>query len=158
MSYTNNPNMPKVRMQAVMLVKQGWSIRKTARYVGVYPSTVLRWVEKRILGNNFSIPTLSSAPHSHPNAMPEEMVRKIIEYRQRYHRCAQVLHYLLNRDGIVVSLSSVKRTLRRNNLVNHSKWKKRKDHLRSLPEPLLVETAHHLIEKLIGTDYRDVGL
>ena len=124
MSYTNNPNMPKVRMQAVILVKRGWSIRKTARYIGVYPSTVMRWLEKRVLGNNFSIPTLSSAPHSHPNALPEEMVGKIIEYRQRYHRCAQVLHYLLNRDGLAVSLSSVKRTLRRNNLVNHSKWKK----------------------------------
>jgi len=124
MSYTNNPNMPKVRMQAVMLVKQGWSLRRTARYIGVHPSTVMRWVEKRVLGNNFSIPTLSSAPYNHPNAISEELVGKIIEYRQRYHRCAQVLRYLLNRDGIVVSLSSVKRTLRRNNLVNHSKWKK----------------------------------
>lgn len=124
MSYTNNPNMPKVRMQAVMLVKQGWSMRKTARYIGVYPSTVMRWVEKRVLGNNFSIPTLSSRPRTSPNALSANMVEKIIEYRQRHHRCAQVLQFLLNRDGFVASLSSIKRTLRRNNLVNHSKWKK----------------------------------
>lgn len=124
MSYTNNPNMPRVRMQAVMLVKRGWSIRKTARHIGVYPSTVMRWFNKRTFENKVLIPTLSSRPHGHPKTLSKEMVGKIIEYRRRYHRCAQVLHYLLNRDGIVVSLSSVKRTLRRNNLVNHSKWKK----------------------------------
>lgn len=124
MSYTINPNMPRVRMQAVLLVRRGWSIRKAARYLGVYPSTVFRWLSRAPLHGNSYIPTLSSRPHSHPKTLSNEMVEKIIDYRRRYRRCAQVLHYLLNRDGIVVSLSSVKRTLRRNNLVNHSKWKK----------------------------------
>jgi len=111
-------------MQAVLLVKRGWSMRKTARYMGVYPSTVLRWLSRAPQHGNSYIPTLSSRPHGHPKTLSNEMVEKIIDYRRRYHRCAQVLHYLLNRDGVSVSLSSVKRTLRRNNLVNHSKWKK----------------------------------
>lgn len=48
----------------------------------------------------------------------------IISYREKYHRGAEVLHELLRRDGVVVSLSSVKRTLRREQLAYHSKWKK----------------------------------
>lgn len=116
--------MPKVRQQAVLLVKRGWSMRRTSRYLGVYPSTVLRWCEKASRYHRSIIPTLSSKPHCHPKSLSDDLIGKIIEYRQRYHRCAQVLHYLLNRDGLLVSLSSVKRTLRRNNLVNHSKWKK----------------------------------
>lgn len=116
--------MPRVRMQAVVLVKKGWSMRKTARYLGVYPSTVLRWLGRATPEHRLLIPTLSSRPHNHPRTLPKEMVERIIEYRQRYRRCAQVLHYLLNRDGHAVSLSSVKRTLKRYKMVNHSKWKK----------------------------------
>jgi len=111
-------------MQAVKLVKRGWSIRKAARYTGVHASTVLRWQRKVSREHRLFIPTLSSRPHHHPSKLSESLVRKIIEYRKKYHRCAKVLHYLLNRDGILVSLSSVTRTLKRNHLVNHSKWKK----------------------------------
>jgi transposase InsO family protein len=41
-----------------------------------------------------------------------------------FRRGAEVLHYLLVRDGYAVSLSSVKRTLKRNGLVYPGKWKK----------------------------------
>ena len=36
MPYTTNPHLPRVRRDAVQLVKyRGWSMRKTARYFGV---------------------------------------------------------------------------------------------------------------------------
>lgn len=125
MSYTTNPHMPKVRKEAVKLVRSGWSIRKTARHFGVYPSTVLRWKRKaKILRSNALIPTLSSRPDYCPHTMSDELVAKVLDYRRRYRRCAQVLHFLLLRDGYQVSLSSVKRTLRRNNCSRFSKWKK----------------------------------
>ncbi len=47
-----------------------------------------------------------------------------MQYRQRYRRCAEVLQYLLAKDGIDVSLSSVKRTLTREGLTYPSPWKK----------------------------------
>jgi len=125
MSYTNNPNMPKVRLQAVNLVRQGWGIRRTSRYMGVSPGTVCKWMNKaKPLRSGAPIPTESSRPHSHPNQLSDEMVKAILDYRKRYRRCAQVLHYLLLKDGHKVSLSSVKRTLKRHNCSRFSKWKK----------------------------------
>lgn len=123
MAYTTNPNLPKVRLEAVKLIRSGWSSRQVARHTGFNQSTIVRWAKKDIWHQK-SIPTLSSRPHYSPNALPKEIVEKIIEYRVKHNRCAEVLHHFLNKDGIIVSLSSVKRTLRRNNLVNHSKWKK----------------------------------
>jgi len=123
MPYTTNPHLPKIRLDAVRLIKEGWSTRKVARHTGFNQSTIVRWSKKDIWHQKL-IPTLSSRPHYHPNQLSKELVEKIIEYRQRHRRCAEVLHYLLRKDGIEVSLSSVKRTLRRYNLVNHSKWKK----------------------------------
>lgn len=123
MPYTTNPHLPKIRLDAVRLVKSGWSTRKVARYTGFNQSTIVRWSKKDIWHQK-SIPTLSSRPHSHPNQLRKELIDRIVEYRMKYHRCAEVLQYLLKRDGVNVSLSSVKRTLRRCNLVNHSKWKK----------------------------------
>ena len=44
MAYTSNPHMPKVRKDAVTLVKQEhWSMRKVALRYGVQPSTISRW-------------------------------------------------------------------------------------------------------------------
>lgn len=125
MSYTTNPHMPKVRKEAVYLVCHcHWGVRKAARYMGVYPSTVSRWVKKDISGGYLLIPTLSSKPHHHPLALSDEMVIKVLEYRKRYRRCARVLQYLLAQDGYIVSLSSISRILRRYNCVGHTKWKK----------------------------------
>jgi len=124
MSYSNNPNLPKVRMQAVYLVRTGWGLRKTARYIGVFPSTVSRWMKRAEPYGTCPIPTLSSRPYHHPQELSSETVQKIIEYRKKYKRCAEVLHYLLLKDGISVSLSSVKRTLKRSGLSRFSKWKR----------------------------------
>jgi len=115
--------MPRIRLDAIRLIRAGWSTRKVARHTGFNQSTIVRWSKKDIWHQK-GVRTLSSRPHHHPKQLSSELIAKIIEYRQKHHRCAEVLHYLLNKDGISVSLSSVKRTLRRHGLVNHSKWKK----------------------------------
>lgn len=137
MSYTNNPKMPKVRQQAVKLVKlKKWSIRKVARYLGYNPSTVSRWVQKAPSDLRKTIPTLSSRPKTHPKMLSEEVVSKIIDERLKNNRCSEVVHKQLELDGVVVSLSSVKRTLKRTNLIREkSPWKKW--HF-SLPRPEVV--------------------
>ncbi len=99
-------------------------MRQVSRYVGVAPSSISRWFAKTRGFRPLEIPTESSRPRRSPLALSEETVRKILEYRQRHQRCTEVLHYLLQKDGFLVSLSSVKRVLRRYGCVNHSRWKK----------------------------------
>lgn len=124
--YDKNPNLPRVRLLAVRMVRSGRSIREVARHFGYAHNTVINWVRKAAALPRYAhgIPTGSSRPHSHPRQMTKETVNAILAYRKKYLRCAPVLHHLLVRDGYRVSKSSVERVLRRYELVNHSKWKK----------------------------------
>lgn len=128
MSYTTNPHIPKVRAKAVILVREEeWSIRKTARHLGVHPSTVMRWLQKASTsaGAIHEIPTQSSRPKKSPNAIDQEIVNRIVEIRLQRKRCAEVIHAQLANENITVSLSTVKRTLDRHDLrKKKSKWKK----------------------------------
>lgn len=126
MPYSTNPNLPRVRMQAVRLLAQGWSTREAARHLGYTQSAVVKRARKaRSLPSNVHvIPTESSRPHHHPHELTQELVAAILTYRKRHRRCAEVLHHLLVRDGYQVSLVSVKRTLQRHQLTRYSRWKK----------------------------------
>ena len=129
MAYTQNPNISKVRRDAVNLVKyRDWSMRKVALRYGVEPSTVSRWCKKDYCGGFRLIPTESSAPKTHPNALSEEIIKAILNKRIGRRRCGQVIHQELLRDGIKISLSSVHRTLDRLNLLKkRSVWKRPHD-------------------------------
>lgn len=155
MAYTTNPHLPRIRLEAAKLVlEKGWSTRKVARHTGFNQSTIVRWVHLARLGNSgHTIPTLSSRPHHHPHQLSTEMVGRIVAYRQKYQRCAEVLHYLMTRDGYLVSLSSVKRVLKKAGLTRYSKWKKWHQYEpRPLPEKpgILVE-----IDTIVDGPYQD---
>lgn len=125
MSYSKNPNLPRVRTGAVLLVRQGWSVRKTARYLGFSHCAVLKWLKKAPINLHMHIPTLSSRPKRHPKELKPDIVSAIIEQRKKNNRCAEVVHCELLNKGIVVSLSSVKRTLKRQGLIKRrSPWKR----------------------------------
>lgn len=126
MAYTNNPNLPSVRMEAVNLVKQGWSLRKVARHTGFAHNTIHNWLKRKPEYHNrkLVIPTLSPRPRRHPKQLSQEIIAKIIALRAERSQCAEILHHRLLQEGIVVSLSSVKRTLNRNGIGKYSKWKK----------------------------------
>lgn len=129
MAYTKNPNLPKVRMEAVRLVKyRKWTVRKVARYVGVAASTVSRWCKSPWGTGWIPIPTRSSKPKTSPRALPKETVAAIITERIGRRRCAEHVHHALKKKGIKVSLSSVKRTLDRCHLrKSRSPWKRPHD-------------------------------
>lgn len=129
MAYTKNPHMPKVRRDAVRLVAyRGWSMRKVARYMGVHPSTVMRWSRKDPTGGWHEIPTLSSRPKTSPRALSRKLVNAIIKERIGRRRCGQVVYRELKQKGISVSLSSVQRTLKRCHLLKErSPWKRPHD-------------------------------
>lgn len=130
MAYSTNPQLPRVRMQAVLLVRNGWSIRKTARYLGYHHTAVMRWCKRAPEDGRRVIPTKSSRPMNSPKAIGREVVAAIIEKRRSLNRCSEVIHASL---AIPVSLSTVKRTLRRYDMLKcRSKWVR---YRRTIPRP-----------------------
>src|SRR3989338_2342137 len=112
--YTTNPNMPKLRMEAVRLVKyRGWSTRKVARYTGFNQSAIVKWCKKDPTGGWRRIPTKSSRPNHHPKQLKKNIVDKILEIRTATKRTSEVVHRELLNQGMAVSLNSVRRTIDR---------------------------------------------
>src|SRR5438876_684566 len=110
MAYTKNPNLPKLRMEAVRLVKyRGWSTRAVSRYTGFSQSAIVKWCAKDETGGWQRIPTLNSKPKHHPAQLNDELVAAIVAERLAHGRCAEHVQAALARQGVVVSLSSVKR-------------------------------------------------
>lgn len=152
MTYSTNPQLPKVRKEAVRLVKQeGWSVRRAARHFGYSHSAVVKWCAKDPTGGYRRIPTESSRPKTSPRALPRETVQAIIEKRVARRRCGQVIHEELKRAGVSVSLSSVQRVLSRTNLLRkRSPWKRPHD-ATPRPEPtapgalLQCDTVHFVL-------------
>lgn len=121
--------MPRVRAEAARLVRfHGWSIRKAARHVGFSHCAVRLWLQKPMFygskGQELIIPTRSSRPHHHPHELSKDIVYRILKLRRERHQCAEILHHRLKQENVVVSLSSVKRVLKRHGISRFSKWKK----------------------------------
>jgi transposase InsO family protein len=154
MSYTTNPNMGRIRRDAVRLVKyRGWSTRKVSRYTGFNQSAIVKWCKRDPTGGWRMIETKSSKPKHHPKQLSEEAVRKIVEIRLRNNRTSEVVHQELLNQEIKVSLNSVRRTIDRHGLMKkRSPWKRYHPH-QDRPYPLksgdLVEldTIHRMIDK-----------
>ena len=136
--YTTYNRLPRIRMEAVRLVReQGWSVRDTARHFGFTHSAVVKWLAraKYLPQNSQLIPTRSSRPEHSPNALNPAVVRHILDLRAEKDQCAEIIHWRLEQEGVVVSISSVKRVLRRHGISKYSKWKKWHQYpVRPLPE------------------------
>lgn len=107
MSYTTNPRMPRVRMEAVKLVRSGWSMNKVARHLGFTQGAISKWVAKAPQDGRMVIPTLSSRPHHHSKELDKNIVDAIVAIRKKHSRCGEVIYEELKNMGIKVSLSSV---------------------------------------------------
>jgi putative transposase len=140
MSYTTNPHISKVRMDAVNLVKyRGWSMRKVAEKFGVEPSTISRWCKLPMATGWCRLETRSSRPNTSPRALSKEIVLKIIEKRNGRRRCGQHIFHELKREGVIVSLPSVQRTLDRLGLLKkRSVWKRPHD---ATPRPVATHSG-----------------
>jgi transposase InsO family protein len=149
--YTLNPQMPKLRARAANLVLSGKSVSEVARYFGYSKSAVSKWCRKVPSGGAHLIPTESSRPHHHPKELSQDIVEKIIRYREKYNRCSEVIHRHLTNDGIRVSLNSVRRKIDQAGLMKkRSPWKrlhlsvKRPEALK--PGDLVMVDTIHLME------------
>lgn len=178
MSYSNNPLLPKARATAVRLViEQGLPLTIAARRTGIHRSTLWRWKQKwlkinrnvqlsndnrpsrqpgtwfRLAACTWRIPTHSSKPHHSPNRLSQEIVGRIIYWRNMHDRCAAVVHAHCLREGTMVSLASVKRTLKRLHMLRPvSKWKRYRPHvhrpLATAPGDLIQTDTVHLVDIL----------
>ena len=125
MAYTQNPHIAKVRRDAADMVRKGFTPTEVGRRFGVGSSTICKWVKKAKRYGYHPIPTLSSKPKHHPKELREDLVWKIFHQLMKTKRCAEVIHQELENQGVLVSLSSVKRTLDRTGLLKkRSLWKR----------------------------------
>ncbi len=175
MAYSTNPNLPKARAIALrLLIEEGLSTHVVANKCGVHRSTIWRWYRKWQFINqhwqqdnpnrpgraysqrnhlsrcSWRIPTASSRPHYHPWTLTEETVRQVLAVRDALQRCAEVVwHHVTTVLGLAVSLSSVRRVLRRHHCFDGARKKRlRPDNpKRPLPtqpgELVQTDTIHH---------------
>jgi transposase InsO family protein len=117
--------MAAVRRKAVLMLKAGHSTRQVARHFGYSQSVIVKWAARAPADGRLNIPTRSSRPKSHPRTLDPSIVQAIIAARLAHNRCAEVVYDDLREQGVSVSLSSVKRTLARHELLRtKSKWKR----------------------------------
>jgi len=176
MAYSINPNLPKARAFAMqLLIIEQLPLQTVANRCGVHRSTIWRWKWKwealntRIEFTNpnrpgrpvnmshklslciWHIPTLTSQPHTNQTAIPDEIVRQVLAVRAQLKRCAEVVWYHLTTVlGIRVSLSSVRRILRRHHCFDGARKKRvrsdnpRRPHVTAPGELVQTDTIHHV--------------
>lgn len=99
---------------------------------------------------HWNIATVSSRPHSHPNTIPEFVVKLVLQVRRELKRCAEIVWWHVNEKlGVRVSLSSVRRILKRHGYTNGRKKRIRPDNPRrpkvTRPGELVqTDTIHHV--------------
>lgn len=150
MSYSSNPLLPKARAEAVRLViEHKLPLAVAARKSGIHRTTLWRWIRawyevnqyvqlensnrpSRVSGNKFRlaacrwvVPTQSSRPLVPGRLVSATTVARIQYYRERYGRCATIVHAYCVQEGTRVSLSTVRRVLYRLGLVVRKKWQRR---------------------------------
>jgi len=176
MAYSINPHLPKARAIALrLLLIDTMSISLVARKCGVHRTTIWRWKRKwdklnahvqltndnrpsrpggsafRYSNLRWYIATESSRPLHSPRAIPEAIVRLVLATRATLKRCAEVVWWhVTHKLGITVSLSSVKRILKRHHCFDSArKPRLRRDNpRRPLPtkpgELVQTDTIHHV--------------
>ena len=176
MVYSINPNLPKARATALrLLVEDELPVGVVARKCGIHRTTLWRWKQKwhalnkhiqltndnrpsRPVGGSFrsyalkwSIPTASSRPHVSPTAIPSALVEHVLRLRAGLQRCAEVIwHHLRVHDGICISLSSVRRILRRHHCFDGARKPRvrpdnpRRPHVTRPGELVQTDTIHHV--------------
>ena len=176
MVYSINPNLPKARATALrLLVEDELPVGVVARKCGIHRTTLWRWKQKWLKINanwqtdnpnrphrtyskknhlsrcSWTIPTKSSRPHVSPTAIPSVLVEHILRLRAGLQRCAEVIwHHLRVHDGICISLSSVRRILRRHHCFDGARKKRvrpdnpRRPHVTQPGELVQTDTIHHV--------------
>lgn len=176
MAYSTNPHLVKARATALrLLIQDGLPTSVVARKCGIHRTTVWRWKRKwdelnkhveftnpnrprrpvhlasKLAGCTWQIPTLSSRPNTNPYTIPDELVALVLEVRRTLKRCAEVVwHHLTTVLEVSVSLSSVRRILRRNHCFDGARKNRVRPDNPRRPRPtrpgelVQTDTIHHV--------------
>ena len=118
--YSTNKHLPRIRRDVAIFAKK-YGLRTASRHYGYAVSAIHKWTKVLDKMGHHPIPTQSSRPRSHPRTTDESIVKKIVDKRIEVRRSAEVVHEYLKREGTVVSLATVKRTLARNTFIKNLK-------------------------------------
>ena len=153
MPYCTGKYIEKSRAKAMkMLVLEKKPVIVVANHFGVNRTTIWRWHKKwqeqnsnlelenhyrpnRTPGTAFrwasvkwNIKSESSAPKN-PHSLSEELVQLVLDVREQLERCAEVVWYYINNVlDIKISLSSVRRILKRHSRLNKTKYHKNRQY------------------------------
>ena len=175
MAYSINPNLPKARAIAMqLLVREQLPLQVVANRCGVRRSTIWRWKRKWDVLNEYiqrdnpnrpsravgmsklarcswSITTEPSRPHTNPSAVSEQIVACVLAVRRALKRCAEVVwHHLNTVLHVRISLSSVRRILRRHHCFDGARKKRvkpdnpKRPHVTKPGELVQTDTIHHV--------------
>ena len=159
MSYCTGKNIELARGKAMkMLVIEKKPVTVIADRFGVHRSTIWRWHQKWLIQNNhielenpsrrkylgispykyelckWRVKSESSSP-KYPHCLSDELAELILNVRDQIKRCAEVVwHYINTILCIKVSLSSVRRILKRNSRLKSGK-KHRNRSYKGIPRP-----------------------
>jgi transposase InsO family protein len=122
------------RYQAVMAVLQdGWKVSEVAEHLGVARQTIHRWIARHNAGGVLALTDGSHRPHGCSHQIPPELEALICEIRRLHPGWGprRILHEL-SRRGIapLPGRSSIYRCLKRHNLIELRRRKKRRDEFR----------------------------
>ena len=122
------------RYQAVLAVVQdGWRVVEVARRVGVSRQTVHAWIARYEQGGLGSLADHSHRPSSCPHQIDAETEARICELRREHPGWGpRRIEYQLTRLGVdpAPSRSSIYRCLRRHQLIELRRRRKRRDEFR----------------------------
>lgn len=162
MSYCTGKNIEIARGKAIkMLVVEKKPVGLIADRFGVHRSTVWRWYQKwkntnshiqftnavrrQYLGISpykcdickWKIESESSSP-KHPHTLAEDLVQLVLDVRDQIKRCAEVVwHYINKILCINISLSSVRRILKRHHKMAKPKYHRNREY-KGIPRPKIL--------------------
>lgn len=80
MTHANAPLTPEGRRRlAVLIVEEGWPVRRAAERFQVSPATASRWARR--YRDGLPMTDCTSRPHSSPNKTPQRLERRIVKLR-----------------------------------------------------------------------------
>ena len=162
MSYCTGKNIEIARGKAVkMLVVEKKPVGLIADRFGVHRSTIWRWYQKwkntnshiqftnavrrQYLGISpykyeickWKIESEPSSP-KHPHTLAEDLVQLVLDVRDQIKRCAEVVwHYINKVLCINISLSSVRRILKRHHRMDKPKYHRNREY-KGIPRPKIL--------------------
>lgn len=149
MSHANAPLTPIGRQRlAVLIVEQGWPIRRAAERFQVSPATATKWAARYRAGT--SLEDRSSRPHRSPNQLPRKREHRIISLRFSRQWGPHRISYHLG-----IPRSTVERVLARYRMPKLAHL----DQATGLPirKPAIVRYEKHTPGELVHVDIKKLG-